>query len=84
MSANQMELHPCEGAKTKQAGMGEGGIAQRDAQGGKQQEVFAESPPALPQKHRFVDGCGHQKVGGHLQLSRNHKRQKNLVRPGSL
>lgn len=32
MSANQIELQHCERVKTKQAGMGEGGIAQRDAQ----------------------------------------------------
>lgn len=33
MSANQMKL--CERVKTKQAGMGEEGIAQTDAQGWK-------------------------------------------------
>lgn len=35
MSANQIELQHCEGAKIKWAGMGEGEITQRDAQGWK-------------------------------------------------
>lgn len=80
MSANQMDLQHCERAKNKQVSMGEERTAQI-LRSRRQQEVFADFCPVLPQKHGWMllsEG------GRHLQLSKYRKRHKNLAKPRSL